>query len=239
MPSEVSRVPRRRRASGTSDGQSAHAKKLAAREKDFAVTAARRCATMCRRSGSRRSSGGEVEDSQLQAEREHLRALLELTNAVTTRDVASLTAAIAPNLKRIVTHDDVALYLLHPAREQMGYYALTARGVGWTDELAAEVRPDLAPFATWLAERRIVDMDVERFDWTGREAICRNVTASGLKRICFVPLATKREVLGFLVLNRRAACPFTADELNWSSQAAAQIAIALENALAFREIATL
>src|SRR5688572_4527017 len=104
-----------------------------------------------------------VHESQLQTEREHLRALLELTNAVTTRDVASLTAAIAPNLQRIVVHDDVALFLLHPASERMGRYALTALGVGWTDELTAELRPDAEPFAAWLAGRRTVDIDLEQF----------------------------------------------------------------------------
>ena len=180
-----------------------------------------------------------MQDSQLHPEREHLRALLELTNAVTVRDVASLAAAIAPSLQRIVSHDDVALFLLPPASEQIGRYALTAHGVDWTDELTAELRPDRKPFATWLAQRRVVDIDIEQFDWTGREGIGRNTRLSGLKRACFVPLATQRELLGFMVLNRRSPCPFTADELDRSAQAAAQIAIALENALAFREIAAL
>ena len=152
--------------------------------------------------------------------------------------LASLAAAIAPNLKRIVVHDDVGLFLLDSASEQLGRYAITAHGVGWTDELTAELRPDREPFATWLAEHRTVDIDVEQFDWTGREGIYRNVTAAGLKHVCFVPLATHRDTLGFLTLNRRLPVPFTADE-NWGSQAAAQIAIALENALAFREIAAL
>jgi formate hydrogenlyase transcriptional activator len=180
-----------------------------------------------------------VPDSQLEVEREHLRALLELTNAVTTRDVASLAAAIAPNLQRIVVHDDVSLFLLHPASEQMGRYALTAHGAGWTDDLTAELRPDTEPFATWLAERRTVNIDLQQFDWTAREGIHRNITAAGLKYTCFVPLATVRETLGFLMLHRRAPAPFMPDEMNWSSQAAAQVAIALENALAFREIAAL
>jgi formate hydrogenlyase transcriptional activator len=180
-----------------------------------------------------------VDEGRLQREREHLRALLELTNAVTTRDVASLAAAIAPNLQRIVAHDDVGLFLLNPASEQMGRYAITAHGVGWTDELTAELRPDREPFSSWLAARRTVDMDVAQFDWAGREGIHRNVAAAGLKHVCFVPLATSRETLGFLTLNRRSPAPFTPDELDWSAQAAAQIAIALENALAFREIAAL
>jgi formate hydrogenlyase transcriptional activator len=180
-----------------------------------------------------------VDEGLPQREREHLRALLELTNAVTTRDVTSLAAAIAPNLQRIVTHDDVGLFLLSPASEQLGRYAITALGVGWTDELTVQLRPEKEPFATWLAEHRTVDIDLEQFDWTGREHIHRNLAAAGLKRVCFVPLATPRGTLGFLTLNRRSPAPFTHDELNWSAQAGAQIAIALENALAFREIAAL
>jgi formate hydrogenlyase transcriptional activator len=180
-----------------------------------------------------------TDSRRLHEEGEHLRALLELTNAVTTRDVTSLVAAIAPNLQRIVGHDDLSVFLLPPASEQMGAYALTAHGVGWTDELTAQLRPDMEPFATWLAERRTVDIDLDHFEWTGREGIRANTTAAGLKRACFVPLATHRENLGFLVLNRRAAVPFTPDELQRSSQGAAQIAMALENALAFREIAAL
>jgi formate hydrogenlyase transcriptional activator len=121
----------------------------------------------------------------------------------------------------------------------MGRYALTAQGVEWSDDLTTELHPDSEPFATWLAEHRTVDIDLEQFDWTGRERILANITASGLKRTCFVPLATRREPLGFLVLNRRAAVPFTPDDLERCSQAAAQIAMALENALAFREIAAL
>src|SRR4029450_3492962 len=117
-----------------------------------------------------------VPDNQLQVEREHLRALLELTNAVTTRDVASLAAGLAPNLQRIIAHDDVGLFLVDSAREQLGPYAITAHGVGGTGGLAAELRPDSEPFATWLAERRTTDIDVAQFDWTGREGIRRNIS---------------------------------------------------------------
>jgi formate hydrogenlyase transcriptional activator len=118
-------------------------------------------------------------------------------------------------------------------------YAVSPIVVGWTEELASLLHPDHEPLSAWLAGRRAIDLDVEQFDWTGREAIRANVLANRVKRMAFVPLATTRGLLGFLVLDRRTPRPFTPMELERSSQAAAQIAIALENALAFGEIAAL
>jgi formate hydrogenlyase transcriptional activator len=179
-------------------------------------------------------------ERQLHAEREHWRTLLELNNAVVTmRDLASLLAAVAPSFQQIVPHDDASLFLLESESRRLGLYAISPMAEQWNDDLTAELRPDAEPFATWLKERRTVDMDYERFDWTGREEIHQNLVAAGVKRACFVPLATPRGTLGFLVLNRRSGEPFGPDELSRSSQAAAQIALAVENALAFGEIATL
>jgi formate hydrogenlyase transcriptional activator len=181
-----------------------------------------------------------AQERQLQAERDHWQTLLDLNNAVaTTRDLASLLSAIAPNLHSVVAHDDANLFLLQPGSRQVGLYAINPLAVGWTDALTSEIRPDSEPFATWLKERRTVDMDYEQFDWTGREAIRDNLQAAGVRRACFVPLATPRGALGFMVLNRRSGVPFAPDERVRSSRAAAQVAIALENAIAFGEIATL
>jgi formate hydrogenlyase transcriptional activator len=179
-------------------------------------------------------------ERQLQAEREYLRTLLELSNAVVpARDLASLLTAIAPHLQRVVSHDAASIYLLEDGGQRLGLYAISPIVVGWTDELASMIHPDMEPVATWLAERRPINIDVETFDWKGREAIGSNVEANGVKQLGFIPLATRRRLLGFLVLDRRTSRPFTDEELERSSQAAAQIAVALENALAFSEIASL
>jgi formate hydrogenlyase transcriptional activator len=179
-------------------------------------------------------------ERQLQAEREHLSTLLELTNEiVTARDLPAVLAAIAPHLQRVVSHDAASLYLMQPGSRQLGVYAISPRVVGWTDELTSQIRPEAEPVSTWLGGRQAVDLDVERFDWSGREAIRRNLDANGVKRVCILPLATARGRLGLLVLDRRSPRPFSREELEGTSRAATQIAIALENALAFDEIATL
>jgi len=178
-------------------------------------------------------------ERQLQAELDHLRGLLELTNdVVTTRELPALLAAIVPNLQRVVPHDDANLFLLEPGGQKLGRYAVSPRALGWREELASQIRPDTEPVATWLKQRRAVAMDYEHLDWTGREALRSSLSAAGVKRATLVPLRTARGTLGFFNFHRHSA-PFTPDELDRLSQAAAQIAIALENALAFAEIAAL
>jgi formate hydrogenlyase transcriptional activator len=188
----------------------------------------------------RRREEARTNGRPLHAEREHLHTLLELSSAVApARDLGSALSAIAPYLQRVVTHDAASVYLLEDAGRRLGLYAISANVIGWTDELASMIRPDMEPVASWLAERRAIDIDVEAFDWTAREAIRRNLDANGVRRLGFIPLATPRGLLGFLVLDRRTSSPFTRGELDRSSQAAGQIALGLENALAFSEIATL
>jgi formate hydrogenlyase transcriptional activator len=60
-----------------------------------------------------------------------------------------------------------------------------------------------------------------------------------MKRLCIVPLATPRKPIGSLVLSRRMPDPFTPPERERARHAADQVAIAIENALAFGEIAAL
>ena len=79
------------------------------------------CGTSARwlpwRSTTTAISRAVARERQLQAERDHWRTLLEVTNAVVTqRDVAALRAAIVPNVRRIVLHDHTNLYLIDEQR---------------------------------------------------------------------------------------------------------------------------
>jgi formate hydrogenlyase transcriptional activator len=179
-------------------------------------------------------------ERHLQAERDHWRTLLDVTNAVVTeRDVSALRAAIAPNVRRIVPHDHMNLFLLDE-RRRLGSFVIDPSALGWPGDLAAQIRPDAEPYRSWLAPSdRAVDVDPTVADPTGWEVLHAHVVASGVKRICNAPLATSHRVLGILSLGRLTPTPFTRDELGWVEQIAEQIALALENALAFAEIASL
>jgi formate hydrogenlyase transcriptional activator len=178
-------------------------------------------------------------ERQLQAERDHWRTLLEVTNAVVTqRDVAALRAAIVPSVRRIVPHDHTNLYLIDE-RRRLGPFVIDPSALAWPDDLA-QIRLDAEPYSSWLAPfDRAVDVDVTQADPTGWEALHAHVVASGVMRICNAPLATPHRVLGILSLGRLTPTPFTSEELGWVAQLAEQVALALENALAFGEIASL
>jgi formate hydrogenlyase transcriptional activator len=179
-------------------------------------------------------------ERQLQAERDQWRTLLEVTNAVVTkRDVSTLRAAIAPNVRRIVPHDHVNLFFIDE-QGRLGPFVVDPGALPWPDGLAEQIRLDAEPYKSWLAAvDRPVDVDITHADPTGWEALHAHILASGVARICNTPLATPHRVIGILTLGRLSPVPFTNEELDGIARVAAQIALALENALAFGEIASL
>jgi len=59
------------------------------------------------------------------------------------------------------------------------------------------------------------------------------------KTLCTIPLVSRGRALGFLVIGRRDERSFESDEIEFLTQIAGQIAIAIENALAYEEISRL
>ena len=207
------------------------------------VTAGRHRALHVTR-GSRHHATTTVSDDQaeweqrIERERSYWHTLLDVTNAVVTkRDLAELRSAIAPNVRRLVPHDHTNLHLVDETKTQLKSLALDPNASPWPDHLIRSVRFDAEPYKSWLT--KTVDVDVATGDPAGWEPLHAHVRASGVKRICLAPLRSPHGIIGVLSLGRLAAVPFTPDELSRVTQVAAQIAIALENAMAFDEIAAL
>ena len=60
--------------------------------------------------------------------------------------------------------------------------------------------------------------------------------AEGLRAACHVPLFSRNKVLGVLSVGRREEILFTHDDLQLLTEIGIQVAIAVHNALAYREI---
>ena len=69
--------------------------------------------------------------------------------------------------------------------------------------------------------------------------IAQHLLAEGVKSFCSIPLQSHDRILGTLNIGRLREDAFSRDEVELLSQVAQQIAIAVENGLAYREIAEL
>lgn len=69
--------------------------------------------------------------------------------------------------------------------------------------------------------------------------VCERLLDEGVKSLCCVPLLSHNRALGSLNVGRRREDAFAQDEIDLLSQVAQQVAIAVENALAYRQIGEL
>ena len=69
--------------------------------------------------------------------------------------------------------------------------------------------------------------------------MCYVVLAEGLKAVCLIPLVNRGRALGMLGIGRIGESAFTPSDVEFLTRVSGQIAIALENALAYQEISDL
>lgn len=176
---------------------------------------------------------------QLAAERDRLRLLLEINNAVITQlDFRSLFQQIAAALRPVLQQDYLSIALFDPARQTLRVHALDfPKGKGLMQEEMVVPLME-APAGRALTSNKPVLFqrgDLEKLD----VAISRTLLAEGIQSHCSVPLVSRREKLGTLNVGRLQENAFTPDEVDLLAQVAGQIALAVENAIAFRQIAQL
>ena len=176
---------------------------------------------------------------QLARERDRLRVLLEVNNAlVSTLDLRQLFQAIASSLRRVLHHEYTSLALLDPKTNRLRVRALDFSGGQGLIHEEMSVPLDKSPAGHAFAARlpqRYAREDLEGFD----TEITRHLIAEGVRAECCVPLITRERVLGTLNVASFRDSAFPQEDQDLLSQVAAQVAIAVENALAFQEIAEL
>src|SRR4029077_3431649 len=69
--------------------------------------------------------------------------------------------------------------------------------------------------------------------------ICDFVIAEGLDTHCLIPLVSHSRPVGLLILARKGQNLFTPEDVDFLTRASGQIAIAIENALAFKQVSGL
>ena len=174
--------------------------------------------------------------TQLARERDRLRVLLEVNNVlVTSLELPELFRGIVSTLQRVIHHDYTSLALLDPANGALKIYALDFPGRQGLLKPEMMIPRDSSPAGRAILENRTLISRGAELDQYSSEVV-RILRAEGLQVICCIPLSNRGRTFGTLNLASRRSDVFTPADVELVQQVAAQIAIAVENALAFKQI---
>jgi len=174
---------------------------------------------------------GKSGAESLRQQNERLELLLKLTNSITSNLALEEVLQTVASTVREVMHCDAANIAL-PATEPGTFrlHALDFPGSkGFFNEEQIFTPTDDSPPKRALATLKPV---------SGRVTSTR-AAAEGLKTVCFIPLVNHGRALGYMSLARATEDAFTQEDVEFLGQAAGQIAIAIENALAYQQISEL
>jgi len=164
---------------------------------------------------------------------ERLELLLDLTNRiVSTLDLRDLLRVIAANLRRVMQCDGVGIDLPDAEDGRLRIYALDFPG---SNEVIREgFEPPADPTLTQVfrtGEPILV----------GARELANNSVAreAGIKSVCYLPLTSRNRVLGVLGVGSARENAFSQDDVTFLTQFARQVAIAVDNAVAYGQISGL
>src|SRR5467141_2005764 len=182
------------------------------------------------------SETSQAYQTQLARERDRLQVLLEVNNVlVTSRELPEVFRAIVSTLKRVIHHDYTSLALLDPLSGLLKIHALDFPGHPGLFQQEITIARDAPPAGTAIATGQpLLARGAELDRYTSD--VMRILRKEGLQSVCCVPLITQGRAFGSLNLASRHLDAFPAQDVELLQQVAAQIAIAVENALAFKEI---
>ena len=171
------------------------------------------------------------------AQRDRLRLLLDVNNALVSHlDTQPLQLSVLETVRAAVPHDVASLAIFDPEARALRLEAFTYYDDRGMTEPRTILPLDQSPSGMAFTERKpLVFSNLDQFATEGVSTLRQ----AGMRSICCVPLITGRGILGTLNVARRAADVVSSEEVDLLVEVAGQVAIALENTLAFREISDL
>jgi formate hydrogenlyase transcriptional activator len=169
---------------------------------------------------------------------EQLKLLLDLTNSVVaTLDLRELLRSVSGNLRRVMGCDLAGVGL--PDGENNKHLRLYALDFpdskGFVREEVLIPIEGTPPGTAFQTGEPVVGLIRDLCDMIPDSP----PLAEGLKWGCVLPLASRGRMHGVLLLGRRDESTFSREDIKFLMQVASQVAIALENALAYKKIAEL
>jgi formate hydrogenlyase transcriptional activator len=177
-------------------------------------------------------------EQAISVQNKRLQLLLKLTNQITSKlELREVLRAISASIREVMHGDAAHISLPDAGPGKFRVYALDfPEGKGFVREEmfippVGAVKRALEKLAP--AVRSVADRDQFPSDYYDL------LVAEGVKRQCVIPLVNRDRIIGVLAVARTSDDSFMPDEIQFLSDASGQIAIAIENSLAYREITEL
>jgi formate hydrogenlyase transcriptional activator len=169
---------------------------------------------------------------------DRLKLVLDLTNQVVSNlNFQELLQTISTSVRQVMHYDAAAIMLPEPDGKHLRVHALDfpdSKGIFKADVLVPiEGSTPGESFSTgkpWVLNRLDPELNPEMYE---------KATAEGINSLCDMPLISRGRTLGVLAVARREENAFDREETCFLTQVAQQIAIGVDNALAYGEIADL
>jgi formate hydrogenlyase transcriptional activator len=169
---------------------------------------------------------------------DRLKLILDLTNQVVSNlKFKDLLRTISASVRSVMGYDAAAIMLPEPDGAHLRVHALDfpdSRGIFKADILIPI--EDSAPGDTFRSGKPWI---LNRLDPQAHPEMYAKAAAEGMNSLGNVPLISRGRTLGVLAVAKREENAFDREKTAFLSQVAKQIAIGLENALAYGEIADL
>ncbi len=173
---------------------------------------------------------------ELQSKNDRLRLLLDVTNQVVSNlELRDLLRAISQDVRRVMQCDYAGLSLPDAENKQLRLYAVDfPEGKGFLQEdLLYSIEG--SPSGTAFRTMKPLTLQSPFTGWLNYP-IVQIAVREGLKSCSFLPLMSRNRAIGTLVLGRLRDDAFSPADVSFLAQVANQIALAVENALAYQEI---
>ena len=177
-------------------------------------------------------------EQDLTIQNSRLQLLLRLTNQITTNlELREVLRAISASIRELMDCDVVHISVREKDSGQFRIYALDfPQGKGFVEEefvitpvgAGKKALDTLKPTVRTIEERHEFPSDYYEL-----------LVAEGVKGQCVIPLVNRGRAVGVLAIARTTSNPFTQDDIDFLSEASGQIAIAIENCLAYGELSEL
>ena len=162
---------------------------------------------------------------------ERLELLLDLTNSVVSNlDLRQVLCAVSSSIRRVMQCNGVAVLLPEPGSNRLRIHALDFPGSG------GAVQEGLLPEDEEASAQAVLRIGRPLRTGSGELSDDHLAAAVGVKTILHLPLTGREGVLGLLTLGSLQESAFSDEEISFLARVASQVAIAVENSIAYRRI---